>query len=134
MNHHEIAQCKLGGGLFNKAGWCILLLLMAGLPSISNAIQPDAEYRVREKQFGEQWAADDRQIQDKLAALEKKFGKKPNIVFILADDIGYTELGSYGGGKVRGVTTPNLDQMAAEGMRLLSISTPSLPVPLPAPR
>ena len=120
MNRYEIARCKFGGRLFDKAGWCMLILLMAGLPSISNAMQPDAEYRVREKQFGEQWAADDRQIQDRLAALEKKFGKKPNIVFILADDIGYTELGSYGGGKVRGVTTPNLDQMAAEGMRLLS--------------
>jgi arylsulfatase len=55
-----------------------------------------------------------------LAALEKKFGKKPNIVFILADDIGYTELGSYGGGKVRGFSTPSLDRMADEGMRLLS--------------
>ena len=101
MSRHEITRWKFGGGLFGKAGWSMLLLLMTGWSSISNAIQPDAEYRVREKQFGEQWAADDKQIQGKLTALEKKFGKKPNIVFILADDIGYTELGSYGGGKVR---------------------------------
>jgi len=106
--------------LLAKASRWLSLLLIAGLPSISSAIQPDAEYLVREKQFGEQWAAEDKQVQDRLAALEKKFGKKPNIVFILADDIGYTELGSYGGGKVRGVTTPNLDKMAAEGMKLLS--------------
>lgn len=106
--------------LFGKARWWMSLLLVAGLPSITNAIQPDAEYLVREKQFGEQWAAEDRQVQDRLAALEKQFGKKPNIVFILADDIGYTELGAYGGGKVRGVSTPNLDQMAAEGMKFLS--------------
>ena len=103
-----------------KATLWMSLLLIAGLPSVASAIQPDAEYLVREKQFGEQWAAEDKQVQDKLAALEKKIGKKPNIVFILADDIGYTELGSYGGGKVRGVTTPNLDQMAAEGMKFLS--------------
>ncbi len=102
------------------------LLLVAAVPSISNAIQPDAEYLVREKQFGEQWAAEDAQVQQKLAALEEKFGKKPNIVFILADDIGYTELGSYGGGKVRGFSTPNLDRMADEGMRFLSFySEPS---------
>jgi arylsulfatase len=38
----------------------------------------------------------------------------PNIVFILADDLGYGELGSYGQEKIR---TPNLDRLAAEGMR-----------------
>jgi arylsulfatase A-like enzyme len=39
---------------------------------------------------------------------------RPNIVFILADDLGYGELGSYGQRRIR---TPNLDRMAAEGMR-----------------
>ena len=80
----------------------------------------DAEFVRMEKQFGEQWNADDKRVREKLAALEKRFGKKPNIVYILADDVGYTELGSYGGGKVRGAPTPNLDKMADEGMRFLS--------------
>ena len=39
---------------------------------------------------------------------------KPNIVFLLADDLGYGELGCYGQQKIR---TPHLDQMAAEGIR-----------------
>src|SRR5687767_12898077 len=39
---------------------------------------------------------------------------KPNIIFILADDLGYGELGSYG---QKLIQTPNLDRMAAEGMR-----------------
>jgi arylsulfatase A len=39
---------------------------------------------------------------------------KPNIVFILADDLGYGDLGYYGQTKIR---TPNLDRLAAEGMR-----------------
>ena len=38
----------------------------------------------------------------------------PNIVYILADDLGYGELGSYGQRRIR---TPRLDRMAAEGMR-----------------
>jgi arylsulfatase A len=38
----------------------------------------------------------------------------PNIIFIMADDLGYGELGSYGQRKIR---TPRLDRMAAEGMR-----------------
>lgn len=38
----------------------------------------------------------------------------PNIVFILADDLGYGDLGCYGG---EFIPTPNIDRMAAEGMR-----------------
>lgn len=40
--------------------------------------------------------------------------KKPNIVFIMADDLGYGELGCYGQQKIR---TPNIDRLAREGMR-----------------
>ena len=40
--------------------------------------------------------------------------KKPNIVFIMADDLGWSELGSYGQTKIK---TPNIDQLAKEGMR-----------------
>ena len=40
--------------------------------------------------------------------------RKPNIIFILADDLGYGDLGCYGQTIVK---TPNLDRMAEEGMR-----------------
>src|SRR6266536_62543 len=43
---------------------------------------------------------------------------KPNILFILADNIGYGDLGIYGGGELRGALTPRIDQLAAEGLRL----------------
>jgi arylsulfatase len=32
--------------------------------------------------------------------------QKPNVVFILADNVGYGDLGSYGGGELRGAPTP----------------------------
>ena len=41
-------------------------------------------------------------------------GKKPNIVYLLADDLGYAELGCYGQEKIR---TPNIDKLAVEGMK-----------------
>ncbi len=41
---------------------------------------------------------------------------KPNILFIVADDHGYGDIGAYGGGEGRGMPTPNLDKMADEGM------------------
>ena len=43
---------------------------------------------------------------------------KPNVVFILADNVGYGDLGSYGGGELRGAPTPRLDALAREGLRL----------------
>jgi arylsulfatase A-like enzyme len=45
-------------------------------------------------------------------------GRKPNVVFILADNIGYGDMGPYGGGELRGYPTPRTDQLAREGLRL----------------
>ncbi len=42
---------------------------------------------------------------------------KPNIVFMMADNLGYGDLGSYGGGEIRGMPTPRIDQLASEGLR-----------------
>ena len=45
---------------------------------------------------------------------------KPNILFIVADDLGYGDTGPYGGGEGRGMPTPNIDQLAADGMTFYS--------------
>jgi arylsulfatase A-like enzyme len=47
---------------------------------------------------------------------------KPNIVFLLMDNLGYGELGTYGGGITRGAATPRIDQLAAEGLRLTNFN------------
>jgi arylsulfatase A-like enzyme len=44
--------------------------------------------------------------------------QKPNVVFILADNVGYGDLGPCGGGELRGAPTPRIDQLAREGLRL----------------
>ncbi|HEX5789544.1 MAG TPA: sulfatase-like hydrolase/transferase, partial [Luteolibacter sp.] len=43
--------------------------------------------------------------------------KKPNIIFIMVDDLGYSDIGCYGGE----ITTPNLDRLAANGLRYTSM-------------
>ncbi|WP_200797171.1 arylsulfatase [Microbulbifer donghaiensis] len=47
-------------------------------------------------------------------------GSKPNILLIVSDDTGVGDLGPYGGGEGRGMPTPNIDRMAAEGMTFFS--------------
>jgi arylsulfatase len=47
---------------------------------------------------------------------------KPNIVLILMDNFGWGELGTYGGGILRGAPTPNIDSLAEDGMKLLNFN------------
>ena len=49
-------------------------------------------------------------------------GTKPNIVLMLMDNLGYGELGVYGGGILRGAPTPRIDKLASEGIRLLNFN------------
>ena len=56
----------------------------------------------------------------KLAELESRTGKKPNILIYLMDDVGWGDLGVYGGGVMVGAPTPNMDALAREGLMLTS--------------
>ena len=53
---------------------------------------------------------------------EEAIQKSPNIIFIMADDLGYGDLGSYG---QKVIQTPHLDQMAKEGIRFTQCYTGS---------
>jgi len=55
--------------------------------------------------------------------------KKTNIVLILADNLGWGELGCYGGGAIRGAPTPRIDAFAKEGIQLLNFNVESDCVP-----
>lgn len=48
--------------------------------------------------------------------------ERPNILYVLVDNLGFGELGCYGGGILRGTATQRLDAFAAEGMKLLNFA------------
>jgi arylsulfatase A-like enzyme len=64
--------------------------------------------------------AEERTAQQKLDALLAKSGKRPNIVWLLIDDMGYGDPGVFGGGAAIGAATPNIDRLALEGLKLTS--------------
>jgi arylsulfatase A-like enzyme len=57
---------------------------------------------------------------DPARAGDRRPAGKPNVIFILADDLGWTDLGCYGSHYYQ---TPNLDRLAAQGMRFTSAYT-----------
>ena len=50
-----------------------------------------------------------------LASAQKSDSRRPNIVLIITDDMGYGDLGSYGAPDVK---TPNIDRLARDGVRM----------------
>ena len=71
------------------------------------------------------------------AHLSDNLQRKPNLIWIMADDLGYGDLGCYG---QKIIATPNLDRMASEGLRLThfyagaTVCAPSRSVLMLAPR
>lgn len=83
----------------------------------------DAEYLKLESQHGEKWAQQDKALDKRLAELEKKFGKKPNIIHLMWDDSGYGDVGSPILTRLHGIDTPNIAKMAEEGLTFTRMYT-----------
>jgi arylsulfatase len=107
----------------NKLVIMLLVSVMAASVSAAEAargkLAHDAEYYILQQQHGKAWEAEDKALDQQLAAFRKKNGgKPPNIFYILIDDIGFGDLGSETLNMVRGYKTPSINQFAREGMRL----------------
>ncbi|UCH49860.1 MAG: sulfatase-like hydrolase/transferase [Betaproteobacteria bacterium] len=101
----------------------LVFVMAAGVTSVAEAAQSklahDAEYYILQQQHGKAWEAEDKALDQQLAAFRKRNGgKPPNIFYILIDDIGFGDLGSETLNMVRGYKTPSINQFAREGMRL----------------
>ena len=118
MDTPPISPRPTSSAALNVRSSIAALLSLTALTAV--AYEPDAPYRQQLAAHETEWRQQDRELEQRLATLRRQAGKRPNIIFVLADDIGWGELGSYGGGKVRGTPTPNLDALARNGMKFLS--------------
>ena len=66
-----------------------ILVLVIAVPTRAHAYQPDAPFLMYQNINKEKWTDEDFQIAKKLSALRNKFKKRPNIIYILADDVGW---------------------------------------------
>jgi len=105
------------------AALAFLLAAGAAWATENGKIVHDAEYYILEAQNGERWAAEDREIDKKLAELRMKYGQPPNIVYILWDDTAFGAAGFPGLQKNFGYETPNMNKMAAEGINFTRMYT-----------
>lgn len=101
----------------------VLIALLMAVPQLSlggakrGEIQHDAEHYMLLAQHGERWAQEDKVIAAKLAEVrEANGGRRPNILFVLIDDVGFGEMGDPVLNHVRGATTPNINAFARESL------------------
>ena len=112
--------------LITATAAAIGLTLSCGSPDASAAkeIIHDGEYDFLKAQYGEQWAAEDKEIEKQLADIRaKNGGKRPNIVYILIDDVSFGQMGNRSMNYVMGIKTPSINQFATEGMSLMRMYT-----------
>jgi arylsulfatase len=103
MLHHRVWRTALAVGLGVGFGYAAAAVTFGVFPS-SQAPTPSGAERVE---------------------AQERSATKPNIVLLLADNLGWGELGCYGGGALRGAPTPRLDQLAREGLRLTNFNVES---------
>ncbi|WP_298854194.1 sulfatase-like hydrolase/transferase [uncultured Ruegeria sp.] len=101
------------------------MVLMAGASFAQDAsIIHDGEFQFLRAQFGDQWDAQDTEIDAKLSEIrDANGGKSPNILYILIDDVSFGQMGNRTMNYVTGFDTPNINDFATEGMSLMRMYT-----------
>lgn len=101
----------------------LTLVVLITTSTEARSVQYDAEFKKLRQQHQARWREQDKQLDRLLAAMKKEHGKPPNIIHILWDDNSLGEVGVPLMNKVLGFDTPNINQMAAEGMSFTRMYT-----------
>ncbi len=107
----------------------LLILCTGAFIAISGPAQAadiihDGEYNFLKAQYGEKWAKEDQEIDAKLAEIRKKNGgKRPNILYVLIDDVSFGQMGNRAMNYVTGISTPRINKLAEEGVSLMRMYT-----------
>ena len=79
----------------------------------------DGEYEFLEAQYGDAWTAEDKEIDVLLEEIrDSNGGKRPNILYVLIDDVSFGQMGKPAMNDVMGVQTPRINTFASQGMAL----------------
>ncbi len=103
----------------------VAFVLAAGSVSAQdNRIIHDGEFAYLRVQFGEQWDAQDVEIDARLEELREANGDAPpNILYVLIDDVSFGLMGNRAMNYVAGFDTPNINQFAEESLSLMRMYT-----------
>lgn len=94
---------------------CLILCCSTFLMAEERVVH-DAEYYILEAQNGKRWSTEDQNLVARLAELKAKHGTPPNLIHIMWDDTAFGDVGIPALQKVRGLNTPNLNEMARNGI------------------
>lgn len=93
--------------------------IFSGTAYAQDPIVHDGEYYFLSAEHGQKWAQEDKLIDKKLADIRKKNGgKRPNILYVLIDDVSFGQMGNRKMNYVMGIKTPNLNSLARQGLSL----------------
>lgn len=123
MRSGAILACRIPAVFVSLRVFCLALtMFLVASPGVPYA-QSVMSKAVRTSESMEPALAHPAQeaaAQAKLDALLAKTGKRPNIVWLVIDDMGYGDPGAFGGGGAIGAATVNMDRLAREGLKLTS--------------
>ena len=103
-----------------------LILYLVGNQMVfaEDRIIHDGEFDFLRQQHGEKWDAEDKEIDQMLADIrDKNGGKRPNILYILIDDVSFGQMGNRKLNYVMGIRTPEINKLAQEWMYLKRMYT-----------
>jgi arylsulfatase len=110
----EWRRHALRGAVGMVGGMVMTLPVWAAKPIVH-----DGEYDFLAAQYKDQWAGENKEIDAKLAELRSaNGGKRPNIVFVLIDDVSFGQMGKPALNDVMGIKTPRINDFARQGMSL----------------